>query len=821
MLINHLLIAWRILLRHRYASTLNLLGLVLGITAAFLIFQYTWYEWSFDRGINRADKIYRLGLSQKDDLGIQADFARTYTGFKDLLDEQIPEIENIGRLDRIFGGDISVFSDKTSKREESIFFADPEIIEVFGLKLIEGSRSGLLSSPGTGVLTQSGAERYFPGKNPIGQELEVVSEFDRKRVKITAIVEDIPQPSHLNIHVLLSYQDLLKDKFVGEMIQQKWAEPTSYTYIRFSDAINQNGLEKKISQVAETIPGWTEKEAFLQPITAIHQHSNLREELREGAGDYNQWWFLNILGVFILLIAWFNYINLSTARSLQRAKEVGVRKVIGASRRQLIFQFMAEAFILNLISFLVALVCLKFTLPYFETFLERSLPGLYLPWIGLMVGVVLIGTILSGSYPAFFLSAYHPVRALSGNLSLLGMSQSMNQQNRLRKLLVTLQFVISICLIAGTLLIREQLNFMQNQDLGFNTDQVLMIQGPEVKSHTAFEKFEDSTHLFSIHRFRQMATSIPGVKGFTAVDGIPGGSLGYSHSTYTYEGKTSVPMPKLMADEGFIDVFEIPLLAGTFFEDRHQNQDERMVITRDFAENLGFENPEDAIGKVIKNERGFDHTIIGVTEGYHHFSLKEAKTPMGMILYRPTETPTFEYHSQYAIKVETKSLKNTVNQLEDAYQEVFPANTFSMFFLDEYFNAQYEEDTRFGFIFAVFAIMAIVIACLGLMGMISFSIYKRAKEMGIRKILGASVSDIFILLSKDLFFLMGVAGIIALPLIWIGIDKWLSQFAFRISPGILLFLFPILMVFAIALLAISFQALRAARQNPVEALRWE
>ena len=814
MLKNHFLIAWRSLRQHRRSSILNILGLSMGITAGLLIFQYTWYEWSYDKGVSDSERIYRLGLTQKDEFGQIQDLATTFPGFKKLLDDQLPEAANIARLTPVFGGDISVFSPKISKREEEVFFADPEIIEIFGLKVIKGSEYNLLTNPDEALLTESGAKRYFPKQEPIGQEIEVVSEFDRKVFKIAGIVEDISTPSHLSANILLPVSNLMNDKFVGESFRANWNDPSSYTYLKLKEPGNVS--EKINDLIATNVPGLSDRTSFLQPIETIHLHSAIEYEHKKN-GNYDQWRFLILLGIFILLIAWFNYINLATAKSLQRSREVGIRKMVGATRKQLITQFLFESFWLNMVALVIAFTIIQFTLPNFSEWLGKPLPGLTPIWSGLMVGFVLVGAFLSGVYPAFVLSAFDPGDAIKGLMPVMG--RKVNGQNQFRRILVSIQFVISICLIAGTYLIYQQLEFMQNQDLGFNPDQILVVNGPEVKAQTAFEKFEDSTNLYRIDRFKQKALTVPGVNGFSAVDGLPGGKLGYSKSTLTWEGKESRTLAKIMTDQDFIAVFEVPLIAGTFFEARHQNQENPIVVTRGVIESMSFETVEDAVGKVVKDDRGFDYTIIGITEDYHHQSLQNAKSPMIYLLYKPEEIPTFEYHSSYALKVEAANLDRTISRLKLAYREAFPANDFSSFFFDEHFNTQYQDDQRFGTLFGFFSVLAILIACLGLIGLIGFSAFKRSKEIGIRKILGAEVSDIFLLLSKEFFVLIVIAGLIAVPFIWFGAKEWLSQYAFRISLGLFLFLLPFFAVLLIALLSISFQTIKAAKEDPIEVLR--
>ncbi|MFZ6002105.1 MAG: ABC transporter permease, partial [Bacteroidota bacterium] len=539
-----------------------------------------------------------------------------------------------------------------------------------------------------------------------------------------------------------------------------------------------------------------------------HLTSALAEE-PEINGDEKIVNFLAMIAVFVLVIAWINYVNLSTAKALERAKEVGVRKVMGAFKYQLIRQFLVESGLVNFLSVLVAVALVALVLPYFNSIsgLDLDMSYLFHTWfLKLIAGLWLVGTVLSGFYPALVLSSFKPVSVLKGKLknSLRGIL--------LRKSLVVLQFMASVALIAGTFIVYNQLRYMMNQDLGMNIEQVLVVERPGIapRDRNAFNSAVDV--------FRDEVKKSPAVQGISASATIPGKQREYKATLKQYGAPDDqlVTVKFNSMDYEFMDVFEMKLLAGRTFSEQYPSDDDTAVlITESASRLLGFAHPDEAVGRTlaIPNFR-WDPIVVGVVNDYHQVSLKKALDPS--VFY------CTKYGGEYySIRFNASDISGTIAHLKQAWEKAFPGNPFEYFFLDDYFNQQYENERKFGSLFTTFAVLAVVVGCLGLFGLSAYTATQRTKEIGIRKALGSSEHGIVLLLSQEYVKLVGLSIVLATPLVWWVMNNWLQGFQYRIEIPLYIFAVAGAMVLLVALATVSFQTIRAARINPVDSLRYE
>jgi putative ABC transport system permease protein len=722
------------------------------------------------------------------------------------LASNFPEVLNAVRFQRISDKIFVQYKDKKFF-ETNIFIADDSVFNVFSFPLISGDPESALKTASGIVITENTAKKYFGNENPIGKVIKLENKYP---LTVTGVMKNVPQNSHFSVNILVSFKALIEldpDGYRKRM--ENWTRGIdNYTYLLLQDNTDYKKLEKKFpilieKHAGEILSGLGGKMAFfLQPLSNIHLHSKLKSEISEN-GDVVYVYAFTAVAVFILFIACVNFMNLSTARSAGRTKEVGIRKVLGAHRGKLIYQFLGESILLTIISLIIALGLVEVTLPLFCSLsgspLSPHLVSVYWLILGLC-GLLLFVAILAGSYPALFLSAFQPARVLTGRLN-TGLSDT-----RFRNILVVFQFTISIALIAGTSIIFNQIKYMKQKNLGFDKEQVVVLRviddsilksfssiKDELKNHTAITKVALSSH-------------------------VPGQSP--SFIVFIPEGFTadqSQLMDYISIDSDFIPTMGIEIIAGRNFSSEFASDNSQAIlINATAAKQFNWENP---IGKTIDwpipdTDKMVSKTVIGVAQDFHTESLHKKIRP----LYIDNRTARFRYVS---LKLKPLTISDTLSFLRKKWKQIDPAQTFDYFFLDEAFDRQYKADEKLSQIFSYFTFLAIFIACLGLFGLASFTAEKRTKEIGIRKILGASVSGIISLLSKEFTKWVLVANIIAWPIAYLAMNRWLQNFAYRINIGLGTFVLAALLALIIALLTVSYQAVRAARSNPVDALRYE
>ena len=798
---NYLKITLRNIKNHKGYSFINVFGLVTGLTSCILIVSYVLYELSYDKYHKNADRIFRLAASV-DMSGKTTKLAVTDAPAALALINDYPEVLDAVRFYRV--QKVPVEYKDRQFYEENIFLADKSVFNVFSFKLLAGDPTTALQNPFSVVITEEIAKKYFADEDPLGQVFKFNNQVD---LNITGVVKDVPENSHFKFDILGSIQFMYAQ---SSRRMQQWLNSDFYTYILLSEKFNYRDLELKFpafidKYIGEVLKGTGIKfEFFLQPLTSIHLHSRLEAEIT-GNSDITYIYVFIVIAVFILLIACINYMNLATARSNTRAGEIGMRKILGSDRGKLIKQFLGESLLYSLFSLVVAFMLALIIFPVFSSISGRNLGINFarFPWLipGFLIIAVFTG-ISAGSYPAFFLSSFKPIRILRGNLS-HGRSALL-----FRNTLVIIQFVISITLIIGTFIILNQLKFMKNRRLGFD------------KEHVVVLPIMDGGIRRSLETIKEDLLSYEGIKSVGAASHIPG-ERPPSHAFIPEgfsENQTQLMMD-INCDWDFITTMEMEIIEGrNFSRDFSLDRNQSVIINETAAKKYGWEK---AVGKTIQvirgsgaNTRIIEKTVIGVVKDFHMVSMHKKIVP---VCIRNESSPL----NYIFIRTRPGDIVNAMGFIREKWKTVDPNRPFEYLFLDENFDRQYKADERLSEIFACFTLLSIFIACLGLFGLASFTTSQRTKEIGIRKVMGASVSGIVLLLSKNFLKWLILANIIAWPVSYYFMQQWLQNFAYRTSINIAFFIFAGILTLIIAVITISFQSVKAAKTNPVNSLKYE
>jgi putative ABC transport system permease protein len=799
---NFFTTALRNLISHKAFSFINIFGLAIGIAASLLILQYARYELSYDRFEPNSSRIYRLEQDRYNNGKLSTQWAAGATGIGTLVKDAVPEVESFARLRQ--NGAIVSYNDREF-REDKIFFTNDAFLSMFSYKALAGSAAGALKDVYTAVITVSTARKYFGNEDPIGKTLSMNK---TENFRITAVVADPPPNTHLKFDILLSWATFVK--YQGTQVETTMNWDAFLTYILARPGTDSSLLEKKINSAvhakfgAEMKGGNYDVEYHLQALPDIHLYSHYMFEA-EVNGDGKSVYFLLAIAVFIIVIAWINYINLATARSIDRAKEVGVRKVLGSLRRQLIGQFLFESLLINGLAVVLAFLLIICCLPLFNFITGKELHFSLLkdPIFWLVLACLFVtGTFLSGLYPAFVLSSFRPITVLKGRLSKTGHGAFLRQS------LVVIQFAASVILMVGTFAVYRQLHFMQQQDLGVQISNTLVIKGPGVL---------DSTYTSKLNSFKTEALRLPGVKQLAVSTEVPGSKVGWNAGGIRLVGSDRNKSDQyriIGIDHDFLDAFGLKLLKGRNFYPGLV--DSMAVLFNEAAiKKMGFAKNEDALNKKIEFW-GSQYTIVGVVSNHHQESLQQ-DYDAHIFRYIP------DANSYYSLKL-TADRYNTaavIHGVQQLWKSFFPGNPFEYFFLDEHFAEQYKADQQFGQTFGLFAGLAIFVSCLGLLGLAAFVTNQRTKEIGIRKIVGANLPSILLLLTRDFIRPVLISFLIAVPVTWWLLQKWLENYAFRIPIGPWMFILPAMLILMIALLTISTQTMKAASVNPANSLRTE
>lgn len=787
-------------------STINLLGLVLGCTCCLLIALHVSEEFSYDNFHADSENTYRVVMDIYNNNELTTKSAPIYPGVGPVVTDEYPEVQDFVRILPFGSGVYSVRKpDGTLVRynEDKAVFADPNFFQMFGFKLIDGNPQEVLKSPNQTVLSYSAAKRYFGDENPIGKTINYRGTEENI---VTGVMEDFPETSHMQFDIISS----LNSWNGYESWPQNFGWYDFYTFIRVAEGTDPIVLNEKLGgfldiKKAENYARETSREQlWIQNVADIHLFSKgLSWEMGQNGGA-SQVYFLSAIAVLMLIVAWVNFINLSTARAVRRAKEVGVRKVVGAMKKHLVQQFLAEAFLYNLLALIVSIILVVLLIPGINTLLDISLDRSLLVSFEIVVGtvsVLLLGTLFSGFYPAIVLSSFKPLLVLKGSF------YKRRSKFGFRQLLVTFQFVVSVVLIFGTIVVFKQVQYMQSQDLGLNVAQTLVLNGP-----TSSNGDGDLNNRRNI--FKDRISQVPSVQNFTISNIVPGEENFSISSFYTRQDPdVHRDCYRVRVDENYFPNFSIDVLSGRNFIKDMASDSNAILLNRTAAIMFGF-TEESAVDEVLNFNSRYPLKVIGVVEDYHHSSLKESLDPM-MFMYRPNAA------NYFSMKVEAANIPATIANVEALWNDIYPDNPFQYFFLDEFFNRQYKSDQQFNTVFSAFAIMVIIVACMGLFGLVSFTVEQSRKEIGIRKVLGASVQKLILLLTWDYAVLIVISICISLPLGYYLMNEWLGDFAYRTSIGPFVYILGALSIILITLITVSFKSMAAANSNPVHSLRDE
>jgi len=810
--------AWRNLWKNKVFSLINILGLSLGMAACLLILQYVNFELSYDHFNQNAPDIYRIVNDRYQNNKLIQHGTITYSGVSKAMKDDYPEVQNYTRV-LPMGQQILTYNDKKIPKEQA-FAVDNSFFSMFSYPVIAGDSKTALKEANTVVISETLARKIFDIHNNnfdvcIGKLIKVAQ--DTFPSKVITVLKDVPENSFLQFDMLISYQTIIHS-YGNKQADYDFTDSDYWHFIQLKSGTDHKVFDSKLAAFSQRhfqgnkISGSIEK-FHLQPLLKAHLYSDTEYEIGN-TGSYTVVWGLLIIAFFIIGIAWVNYINLATARSVERAKEVGIRKVTGASQGQLIRQFLTESFIINIISLGIAVMMVYLAQSAFNGVVQHQLSfayllkrglGGYLISVGLLV-VILMGIFISGFYPAFVLSAFKPIMVLKGRFS------SSKRGVILRKGLVIGQFAITVVLITGSFVVYKQIKYMNEQKLGVNIDQMLVVNGPSFVH-------QDTTFVTRTNALVAELDQIPGVKNAATSFWVPGNEMGRNFGIRSSDGdpNTHFTMRYDGVSRDYLKTYGMQLLAGRNFTatdyDPDFNKLHNLILNENAIKLLGFKSPREAIGHIMLNQtKKWD--IVGVVADFHQKSLRYPIEPTFL-------EPVLNIQSQISIKIETKNVAATVDAVKEKYKTFFPGNIFDYSFLDEQFNKQYQNDELFGKAFGIFGGFAILIACLGLLGLSLFATIQRTKEIGVRKVLGASVSNIVVLLSTDFIKLVVIAIAIATPIAWYILHNWLQDFAYRITISWWVFGLSGGVAIAVALATISFQAIKAAVANPVKSLRSE
>ncbi len=806
MIRNYFKVAFRNLWRHKFYSLINITGLAIGVACCLLITLFVVDELSYDKYHTKGDRMYRVGFSGslggRDFVGATASSPTGPT-----LVQDYPEVESATRF-RDRGSYLVRYEDKTFK-ELGIVFVDGNVFETFDFKLIEGNPASVLTEPNTAVITPGIAEKYFGSEDPIGKTLRLDNSFD---YRVTGVMDDIPRNSHFRFDIFLSMESL------SESRNGQWMSFNFQTYIVLQPGSDPDALEAKFPNMIETYIGPQVEQYlnitldefaeqgnrigfFLDPMHDIYLKAAVDDELGTPS-DIRYVYIFSAIAIFILLIACINFMNLSTARSANRAKEVGVRKVMGSLKRQLVNQFISESVLLSLFAFVLAIGIAYLALPTYNQLAQKQLlipiaNPLFI--LTILMGALVVG-FLAGSYPAFYLSAFKPATVLKGNLK-SGMKSSW-----LRNSLVVFQFATSIILIVATLVIYNQLEYVQNKKLGFNKEQVLVVEDAYALGNQLVSIKEELKNEADIDNVT-ISGFLPDAKSDRNNNGYFPGHQPTSDNVFVIQ--------TWRVDYDYLATMGIELVDGRNFAPEFPSDSTAIIVNETLVETMGWDN---AMGEIISRfsddpNNPESYHIIGVVKDFHYNSLHENIGPL--ILHFGNS------RGLMSMRLNAQDIPRAIRTVEDKWNSVANGQPFAYSFLDDRFNESYQQEQRIGKIAMAFSSLAIFVACLGLFGLAAFTAEQRTKEIGIRKVLGASVAGIIFILSKDFGRLIIVAFVLATPLAWYVMDDWLTSFAYRTNLSPVIFIIAGLTALMVSWLTMSYQSIKAARANPVDSLKDE
>ncbi len=791
---NYITIAMRTLKKHKGYSLINILGLAVGLACCIFILLYVLFELSFDTYHQDVDRIYMVGITSQSDKGREMTIGNMALTIPTLR-ERYPQVTlaarlNTDRITQVSAGD-NVF------KEQGLWHADPDIYKILTIPFVQGNPETALERPQTIVLTEEMALKYYGRKNPVGETIKVGdTEFE-----VTGILQNAPANTDMHYDMIMSWKTIEDDEHYSTWNALVRA---THCFIKLKSGVDADAFENQVKELPDEFVGeelakmGTVYRYFLFPFKDLHLTS-FTGGMAKPSTNLIYVYVFSAVGMLILLIACMNFMNLNTARSASRCCEVGMRKVIGAQRRQIIWQFLGESVLIAFIALVVAVGLVLLMMPIFNDLARTQFTASSLVQAKILMGfmgLIFFVGLAAGSYPAFFLSSFKPIAVFRSSLT-AGM-----RGRWMRQILVVGQFGISITLIVATLIVYRQILYMKNRPLGFDKEQKLVITLKSWEMIT--ENYETVKNEFLRH---------PSVLNATAASGVPGSMI---NRTWIYpsgeEAEKGRAFRSLRCDHDFLKVYDVELMAGRHFNKEIATDTYSAIIINEAGVKVwGWRSPDEAIGKLLWERR---YPIIGVVKDFHWWGLQREIEPL-LVRVAP------DLFRSISLTVNTTDLQETLGFLEKTYQELFPGDVFEYFFVDTNFDLQYQSEERLVSIFRVFTILGLFIACLGLFGMASFIAEQRTKEIGIRKVLGAPVSRIIVLLTKEFVKWVLIANIVAWPLAYYAGERWLQTFAYRMKMGWELFLVAAVLAFVIAVVTVSYQAMKAAAVNPVDSLRYE
>ncbi len=811
MLRNYVRVALRNFLKRKAYSFINVAGLAIGVAGCILITLYVIHEISYDRFHEQSDRIYRVAQTYSSESRTETFASAPFPAGPALAAEYPQLIEKSVRFFNLQTPKLTLTNSENNQsfKESNFFFTDSTALDIFSIDLVDGDPRTALNNPNSLILSESTAVKYFGDEDPIGKDLRFEG---RIWLTVTGVMKDLPANSHIDID-LLGNIDALRD-FYGnfEQITSGWFWNPCWTYILLQEGVDVSELEDQLPFFADNyyhanIPQSEQVEIELQPLTDIHLHSNLESEIKSN-GSILYVTLFSLVALLILGIACINYMNLATARAADRSREVGMRKVLGANRRRLFVQFMGESFLVSLLALLLALLIVQWMLPLFNNFmdLELSLNLLESWWLaaGMLILLIIAG-FAAGIYPALYLSSFEPVRTLRNELT------RSNKGKTFRRSLVMVQFVVSIILMIGTVIIYLQLDYMQSTEMGFDRDHVVVIPTDLTNTLWYYDEFKEqllqSSDIWSVTGSSTILGALPA----TYFQMVPEG--------FSSDEPQSLPLIFTMHD--FVETYEIDLIAGrSFSEEFGTDPGQAVVINERAVDYLGWNSPDDALGRsIVYSDQ--THYVIGVTENFNHTSMRREIEPL--VLKMPEgETTIVSRISYLSVRINPEQISSSLNYIEEIWDEFNTVHPFEYAFHDEELDAVYESEAAIGKVSASFALLSVFIACLGLFGLASYTTETRTREIGVRKAMGATTGHILALISKEFIYLIVAANLVAWPMAWYFVHRWLSDFPYRIDMGgSLLWIFFGVAVIAVivSFIAVGYQSVKAARINPAEAVR--
>jgi len=803
MLQNYIKIALRNLLRFKGFAFINLLGLSLGLAAGILIMMFVIDEFSYDKFHTKRDRIYRVLTQFYTPETGAGDGGSEGNGWPvgDILRREFPEVESVVYMK---GGSYLLVNHDDKRIRQSVQFASPEFLTMFTFPLVRGDASTALDDPYSIVITENMEKKFFPGSDALGKTLTLA---DTLHFVVTGVMKNIPSNSHIQLDMVASF--VTYQKLTGFSYDDGWGNINARNYILLKEGTDVKAFAAKAAGIyteraPEMLKDWgVRSNVLFEPMNDIYLRSRGSNSIGP-LGSIDRVYLVSGIAVFVIILACINFVNLSTARSVYRAKEVGLRKVSGSSRKGLIRQFLTESFVLTAISFILAILFTWLFLPSFNELMQKNyslFSFLNISVAGGMFLLLILIACLAGFYPALVMSSMNPVEVLKGKV------QTSSRGVQLRRTLVIFQFTISSVLATGTLIVLDQLDFMQKQKLGFDKDNIIVVNASRAKpsSEQGHETFKNQIRDLAIVNGVTFTNALPGVPGWDGQVAYPEGRAGGDAVTVQY----------MAVDADYVPTVGLEVINGRNFDAlRDGDLKDGLVINETAAGLMGWSVSE-AVGKKIESPSGYPAgEVIGVVKDYHHAGLQQKIGPLVM-----DANPAASY--LYAIKYKAADTKQLIDQLSGLWKTNFPGYDFNYFFLDDTFNEQYTSEEKLARVFALFAMITVTIAAIGLLGLVSFMVIARTKEIGVRKVLGAGVPNIVRILSKEFVILVTVANLVAMPVAWYFASEWLTKFAFRMAINPMLFVWTLLAAIGLTLLTVGYQTVKAALMNPVKSLRYE